>query len=515
MTIFKVRDYELAGRIGALSTKSGSVETPAFFPVIDPIRQELTIEEVKEVGFHQIITNAYLLYKRFGDKASQDGIHKALGFDGVIMTDSGAYQLLEYGKIDIDQGSVVRYEMSVGSDIAIILDHPTGDVSRKEAEESVNRTLENAREALKLVDLESSKTIWVLPIQGGKYLDLVARSADEASKMPYPMYAVGSPTVFMEKYKYDVVLDMVGTAKLRLPPEKPVHLFGAGHPLIFPFAVALGIDAFDSASYILYARDDRYMTDYGSLRLQELEYFPCSCPICRKYTPKDLLGMPPSERRKLLALHNLYVIKRSLDRTKQAIREGRLWELLVEVSRYRPEAREALRKASKYYRLLEEFTPRSKGSLRGLKFASIESVWNPRVMRYRSWTVARYVPSSKGVLLRPLLSSSGKCEIKSTASRERDYDMVYYLPYLGLIPQRACGVYPTAQHSYPSVVDQDVIRDLINMVRAFVVRLKSQGYEVRAEATTTRTWSVEVGRDLQRIGVNVVWAVHRATEDLT
>ncbi|MGC9209756.1 MAG: tRNA guanosine(15) transglycosylase TgtA [Acidilobus sp.] len=508
MSIFKLRDYELAGRIGVLITKSGPVETPAFFPVIDPIRQELTIDEVKEVGFNQVITNAYLLYKRFGERASQEGVHKVLNFNGVVMTDSGAYQLLEYGKIDVDQQSIIRYEMSIGSDIAVILDHPTGDVTRGEAEESVNRTLENAKEALKLIDLDSSRTIWVLPIQGGKYLDLVARSAEEAARMPYPMFAIGSPTVFMEKYRYSVVLDMIGTAKLRLPPEKPVHLFGAGHPLIFPFAVALGIDTFDSASYILYARDDRYMTDYGTVRLQDLEYFPCSCPVCRRYTPKDLLEMPPSERRKLLALHNLYVIKRSLERTKQAIREGRLWELLVEISRYRPEAREALRKISKYYRFLEEFTPRTKGGLRGVRFTSIESVWNPRVMRYRSWIASSYVPHSRKVLLRPLLSSSGRCEPNVKDSKE--HEVVYYLPYLGLIPRPLCGVYPTAQHSYSRAVDSDVVRDLINMVRAFVVRLRSAGFDVVAEATTRRAWSFEVGRELQRMGINVAWVARRS-----
>ncbi|ESQ26179.1 MAG: tRNA-guanine transglycosylase [uncultured Acidilobus sp. OSP8] len=504
MTVFKVRDFELAGRIGTLITKGGQVETPAFFPVIDPIRQEVSISDIEEVGFRQVITNAYLLYKRFGDRAREEGVHRILNFNGTVMTDSGAYQLLEYGEIDIDQDTIIGYERDIGSDIAVILDHPTGDVSRAEAEESVKKTLENAISALKLIGSpEESKTVWVLPIQGGRYLDLVARSAEESSKLPYPMYALGSPTVFMEKYKYSAVLDMLGTAKLRLPPERPLHLFGAGHPLMFPFAVALGADTFDSASYVLYARDDRYMTDYGTVRLQELEYFPCSCPVCSKYTPKDLLEMPPAERRRLLALHNLYVIKRSIERVKQAMREGRLWELLVEISRYRPEAREALRTLSKYYKLLEEYTSRSKGSLRGLRLISIESVWNPRVMRYRSWAASRYAPYAKRVLLRPLLSSAGRCTSEKPGSK--DLEVIYYMPYLGLVPASACGAYPTAQHRYSGVVDDDVIRDLVNFVRAFIARVRRMGYEVSAEATYRRAWSVEVGRELERMGVSVTW----------
>nr|UMA73081.1 putative tRNA-guanine transglycosylase ITB [uncultured archaeon] len=231
MTRFKIRDFELAGRTGVLYTKSGPLETPAFFPVVDPIRQEVAINDIVEVGFKQVITNAYLLYKRAQREGITDkvDVHKVLNFDGVIMTDSGAYQLLEYGNIDLGQETIVNFERQVGSDIAVILDHPTGDVGRRDAERSVEETLRNARSALEMIKDDES-TVWVLPIQGGKYLDLVRRSAEESSRLPYPMYGVGSPTVFMERYRYDIVVKMIGTAKQALPPERPVHLFGAGHP---------------------------------------------------------------------------------------------------------------------------------------------------------------------------------------------------------------------------------------------------------------------------------------------
>ncbi|MGC9112620.1 tRNA guanosine(15) transglycosylase TgtA [Acidilobus sp.] len=500
--VFRIKDFELAGRIGVLETASGRVETPAFFPVVDPLRQEIDLQEIKEAGFNQVITNAYLLYRRFGDKAREMGVHRILGFDGVIMTDSGAYQMLEYGSIDVDQRTVVSFEKDIKSDIAVILDHPTGDVSRRLAEQSVINTLNNAREAISYLDLENSKTIWVLPIQGGKYLDLVAKSASESADLPYPMYGIGSPTVFMEKYNYKVVVDMIGTAKRFLRPERPAHLFGAGHPLMFPFAAALGIDTFDSASYMLYARDDRYITDYGTVKLQELEYFPCSCPVCRKYTPKDLLEMPPEQRRKLLAIHNLYAIKRSIERVKQSIREGRLWELLVEVSHYRPEMREALRAISKYYRYMESFTPTSKGGLRGARLFSIESTWNPRIIRLRTWVLLRYRPSFNLVRLAPLLSRSGMCQ----QSKADGLSLVYYIPYLGAVPEEICGAYPTAQFSYGEPVPDDVIRDLVNFLRALVIRLKREGHDIIVEATPKKRWSLEVGQEMQRMGLKVLWA---------
>jgi len=74
MTVFKIRDFELAGRIGTLITKGGQVETPAFFPVIDPIRQEVSISDIEEVGFRQVITNAYpALQEVWGQGARRRG----------------------------------------------------------------------------------------------------------------------------------------------------------------------------------------------------------------------------------------------------------------------------------------------------------------------------------------------------------------------------------------------------------------------------------------------------------
>jgi len=67
-------------------------------------------------------------------------------------------------------------------------------------------------------------------------------------KLDYPIYAIGSPTGLMEKYEYSKVLKMILVVKSILGPQYPIHLFGAGHPMFFPFIVALGIDSFDSAA---------------------------------------------------------------------------------------------------------------------------------------------------------------------------------------------------------------------------------------------------------------------------
>lgn len=469
--MFEVKDVDLAGRIGRLSTPSGPVETPAFFPVIDPARQELGLDDLREAGVEQVITNAYLLYKRTRGRAVD--VHGILGWSGPVMTDSGAYQILEYGSVNVNQDEILEYQKAVKTDIGVILDIPTGDVDRETASASVEETLRRARDALRIIDPENDETVWVLPVQGGPYLDLVELSAREASKLPYRMYGVGSPTVFLERYKYDVVVDILYTAKRNLPDGKPVHLFGAGHPLIIPFAVALGADTFDSASYILYARDDRYMTDYGVVRLESLNYFPCECPVCTRYTPKDLVELPKFQRTRLLALHNIHTIIRALRRIKQAIREGRLWELLEETAARHPAGKAALAKFRRYYRYLEERAPISKGEVRGIRAYGRESLWNPKLLRFQERILAHYKPRTMGAreaVIEPM-PGDGAC-----APPRQGVYKAYYNYYIGVIPWELCGVYPTIQldHGGP---DWAALSHLQNSIIAFSLKLLRMGLE--------------------------------------
>ncbi len=465
---FEIKDVDLGGRIAKLKLKEGRVvETPAFFPVVDPIRQEIPLEEIKNVGFDQIITNAYLAYRRSKGKVDKS-IHEILGWKGAIMMDSGGYQVLEYGDIKVTQDEILSFQSKIRTDIGVILDIPTGLGTREDAELTVRKTLQRAREALKIIDPANDEILWVLPVQGGGYLDILSYSAKESDRLPYKMLALGSPTVFLEKYRYDIILDMIYTVKKHSNPAKPLHLFGAGHPLIIPFAVALGVDTFDSASYIFYARDERYMTETGVYRLSELDYLPCSCPICRKYSLEDLRDMERSERVKLIALHNLYVIKKVIDETKQAIREGRLWELLMRMSRNHPSSYLAFLKLRKYYRLLEKGVSLERPKVKGLRVLGDESLWDPRLIKFKSKIISHYINESKDlfknkkVVLEPLPKDPNEC--KPQFSKDNEY-LVYYSPYLGVVPAELCGVYPTIHINKPEVCPEKVVRDLVNVIK--------------------------------------------------
>ena len=468
---FEIRDKDLAGRIGKLVTKSGVLETPAFFPVVNPFRKadSLSPNEIREVGFKQLITNSFIIQQKLGEKA--DEVHRLLGFDGIVMTDSGAYQLLMYGgeRIKIDPIKIVEYQSRLDSDIAVIADIPTrSDSTYKEALESVRETLHRAKLVAGFIQESTIKQgiVWVLPIQGGVYKDLVALSAERSRRIPgYGMYAIGSPVTVLEKYEFWRIVDMVATAKMRLPPDKPVHLFGGGHPLIIPLMIALGIDSFDSASYILYARDGRYLTEHRTYRIEELDYLPCECPVCSRFTAEELRSLDAGERTRLIAKHNLYVIKREINRAKQAIREGRLWELIEERARTHPSVREALTHAIKYISWIEKLDPTIKGRAKGVFLYDETSYYRPELIRHRkrvnSFVERRLGSSSiKYVVIvpgdpavKPLHDSKlFKESLKSVRKLGVELSKVIvliYLPFFNIIPYDVDQTYPYSQFEMP------------------------------------------------------------------
>ncbi len=493
---FEVRDVDLAARIGRLRTPHGVLETPALLPVIDVARQEPPIKELLDIGFKAIITNAYLIWRRSGYRIEKT-VHKILGVENVIvMTDSGAYQLLRYGRVEADPLEIVRVQKQLESDIAVILDVPSGGGGRREAEEAVKETLRRAKLSLKEIDPENR--VWVLPVQGGPYPDLVEESARESAKLNgYTVYALGSPTVVLEKYEYSVLVEMVYRARLYLPLSRPLHLFGAGHPMIIPFVVALGVDMFDSASYILYARDNRYMTLTRTYRLEDLDYLPCSCPVCRKYSAEELKEMPYEERVRLLALHNLHVLKQAIDEVKVAIREGRLWELLEERARAHPSLYQAFRQFIRYRDYLEKLSPRVKGGeVHGLFLYGIESTWRPQIVRHYRYLETRVEKHSEKIVLAPLDPSDKPFRHSTVYNmvRGEEGDVVAYVPYLVAIPVELSETYPLSQFEMPNNTPKEVIEDAIERLAKFIISKKYR--EVVIYTATWLEWSKIIAEKL-------------------
>jgi len=253
----------------------------------------------------------------------------------------------------------------------------------------------------------------------------------------------------MESYEYGLLAEMIIAAKKNIPTSVPLHLFGAGHPLTIPLAVALGCDTFDSASYMLYAKHDRVITDDGTRRLDEIEYFPFDCEVSSKYKPKELLGMKKEERTDQIALFNLYAIKAEVDRVKQAIREGRLWEYTIKKARAHPKLFETIGAMINNTKFLQDGTPKFKE--KAIFLFGPEDQYRPEVRRYQNYvkkfrTKKKILVITKDPKIKPVFSSY---EYKKLRRKFKEPDLIQfcnYNPFLGIIPIEISDVFPASHY---------------------------------------------------------------------
>jgi 7-cyano-7-deazaguanine tRNA-ribosyltransferase len=444
--VFEVWQSDLAARIGRLETPHGVVETPAFVPVVHPVRQTVSTQFLKKMGFDLVITNAYIALRHYGDEARKRGIHEIINYDGAVMTDSGGYQVLEYGSVEVEPVMMAHFEKDIKSDILIPLDRPTGyGLDYEKAKENVAITLKNAQDTLCVIG--NTDALWVAPVQGAEHSDLVEHSARELDKMGFQLMALGSPVELMEAYEFATLVRMIVAAK-KIVPAKPIHLFGAGHPLTIPLTIALGCDTFDSASYMLYAKDSRYMTPNGTVRLDELAYLSCQCPVCSSHTLQELHKMEMDKRTVEIAKHNLHILKGEVDAVKQAIMDGRLWEYVMQKARAHPKLMEAAR-VFKDVEMLEDGTPLFKE--RAIFFYDPIDQHRPEAKRFRK-AVATFKSSKKKLILCPedeLHPFYSTRSYKDIVKKLPDAQVCSYSPFLGIIPAEISDIFPASHNLAP------------------------------------------------------------------
>lgn len=379
--VFEVRAQDAAGRVGELSVPraDATVETPALMPVVNPNVITLEPKQIGDLGAQLLITNAYIISTTEGlrERARDQGLHELLGFDGPIVTDSGSFQLAEYGDIDTTTEEILQFQREIGADIGTPVDIPTPpDADRDRAVDDLAKTQSRLETA---TTVETGEMLVNGPIQGSTYQDLRRDAADQASALDLDVFPVGAMVPLLESYRYDAVVELVAAAKSGLGPAAPVHLFGAGHPMVFALAAAIGCDLFDSAAYALYARDDRYLTVRGTAHLSDLQTFPCACPICTNNDPADIKALDDSSREKRLAEHNLRVSLSEIRRIRQAIREGSLLELVATRAAAHPSLVDGHRMLLEQSALLDRRDPASKTTF---FYTGPESANRPEVRRH-------------------------------------------------------------------------------------------------------------------------------------
>ncbi|MGP8188697.1 MAG: tRNA guanosine(15) transglycosylase TgtA [Methanobacterium sp.] len=475
---FEIKYKDARGRVGVLKTPHGNVITPALMPVIHPGRQTL---DVKKFGAEIVITNAYIIYKNrdLRIKALENGVHNLINFSGPIVTDSGSFQLSEYGDIDVSNRDIIEFQEKIGADIGTSLDIPTPPfVKRGRAEKELEITIKRARESLNVRKDMMLNSV----VQGSTYIDLRAKCAQTIGGMDFEVHPIGAVVPLMESYQYSTLLDVIMSSVDNLPDSRPRHLMGAGHPMIFAFTVALGCDLFDSAAYILYAQDDRFLMPNGTYKLENLYQMPCSCEVCCTYTPDDLRKMPKDARMKLIAQHNLNISFAEIRLIKQSISEGSLWELVEERCRVHPYLLEALRNLKKYTSKIEKYDPSNKKS--AFFYTGSESLQRVEINRHlnklKRLSISKRLlilppsekPYSKNISLNinNFYSNIENLNLNVLGTSDDLQVIVVDVPF-AIIPLEIDEVYPLAQNESPSTLDEDakkfVYRILMNHLNKY------------------------------------------------
>src|SRR5213594_4063378 len=358
-----------------METAHGSVSTPVLLPVVNPNRPIIPAKDFADRFRAEIlITNAYILGKSPDREAVlRDGVHRFLGFPGAVMTDSGAFQSHVYGDVDVTNAEVIGFQKEIGADLGTMLDpfsEPFHDHARAAAD--VEETIRRAKEA----DSIRGEMALVGAVQGGLHTDLRERCARAVSALGVSVCAIGGVVPLLESYRFRDLVRVIVASKKGLDPSKPVHLFGAGHPLAFPLAVLLGCDLFDSASYAKYARDGRMLFPDGTRRASEVRESGCLCPVC---TAHGIGEMAAEET--LLAENNLHACFGAIREVRQAIGEGDLWGLAERRARAHPALLDAVRELRRHNEFLEEFEPISRRG--ALSYVGPETAHPPILHRFR------------------------------------------------------------------------------------------------------------------------------------
>lgn len=468
---FELRARDGLARACTLQTAHGPIETPALLPVINPNVNDIPASELRSTfGFRAVITNSYIIRRssELRERALKDGVHGVLGFDGPIMTDSGTFQQHIYGDVGVTNEEIVRFQMDIGSDIATPLDLFTEpDDSLAKAESDWKETFSRYQQALALPNPKGS--LLALTVHGGSHVALRRRSAEALSGLPPSVHPIGGIVPIMEGERYGLLADIIATAKAALNPARPVHLFGAGHPLVIPLAVALGCDLFDSSSYAKYAKDGRMLFPDGTRQLKDMVESPCPCPVCSSNSPDDL--RKADERTRYLALlrHNLYVLSSEIRRARQAIFEESVFELLEERAHANPRILEAMRRLALHADLLEEAEPLSRA--RAVRYFDASSAVRPLVERARQRVLDRVAPVEAGqaaVLLAPKGTPFAK-HLPAGLARARKAARVplVFESLWGPVPEALDEVYPFAQCVAPGQLDAESASRVARATEAF------------------------------------------------
>ena len=300
-TIHKT-DPNSRARRAQLETPHGIIQTPAFMPVgTQATVKSLTPAHLHEVGAQIILSNTYHLNLRPGSALIQrmGGLHRFMGWNKPILTDSGGFQVFSLAKlrkiteegirfrshldgaeIFLNPQQCIQIQAELGSDIAMVLDECSPyPCSHEEARNAMERTLRWAAQcktAAEQTGIFASNRLLFGIVQGALYPDLRAQCAQRLSELDLPGYAIGGVSVGEPEPE---MLAQVDAAATHLPIEKPRYVMGVGTPVQLLRMIALGADMFDCVMPSRLARHGTAFTLDGPINLKNERFKELDAPI--------------------------------------------------------------------------------------------------------------------------------------------------------------------------------------------------------------------------------------------
>jgi queuine tRNA-ribosyltransferase len=357
------KDAATKARRGVLHLAHGDVETPAFMPVgTQATVKALEPRDLLADDAQIILSNTYHLFLRPGAEtiAAAGGLHRFMGWNRPILTDSGGFQVFSLARIrklkpdgvvfsshidghEFFMGPKESMEMQrvIGSDIAMVFDECLPyPCERERAERSVETTLGWARMSLEAPHAEGQQVFGI--VQGGVYADLRRHCAEELVKMDFPGYAIGGVSVGEpEEEMYRAVEACVPY----LPEGKPRYVMGLGVLHQMAQCVARGVDMFDCVLPTRIARHGTAVTRNGNVAIKAAscsrDFGPveegCGCYCCRNFTRayvRHLLNADEILGVRLLTIHNVHCLLETMRDMRAAISDGSFAERFLHQTKY-------------------------------------------------------------------------------------------------------------------------------------------------------------------------------------
>jgi len=348
-----------SARAGVVSTPRGSFHTPCFMPVgTRATVRAVSTADLEGLGAELVLANTYHLMLRPGADviAALGGLHRFMGWDGHVLTDSGGYQVFSLSPHVDDDGVTFRstYDGSVhrltpesavglqerlGADIQMALDVcPPLPAPPEVVRLAVERTVAWGARARRAHRREGQALFGI--VQGGVDRALRMESARRTVEVGFAGYAVGGLSVGESRPE---LLDALAATVGELPVDRPRYLMGVGDPVGLLDAVALGVDLFDCVLPTRLARHGTVLTGGGRVTLRNAAFLKddgaldphCQCQVCARWSRAYLrhllvVGEPTAAR--LLTLHNLAWTLGLMSLARQAVGQGRLSVLRKEVA---------------------------------------------------------------------------------------------------------------------------------------------------------------------------------------